>query len=145
MRMLIAAALAAAPWAAAADPAFGLWETENGKAVVEIAPCGASACGRIVWLRNPLGDDGALLRDRRNPDASLRDRPVCGMALLEGFTREGEADWRNGSIYSAENGKTYTANMALKDGALRLRGYVGVPLFGETQVWRRVYAAPGGC
>ena len=145
MKLLIAALLAAAPCLAAADPAFGLWRTENGKAVVEIGPCGASACGRIVWLRDPMGEDGAPLRDRRNPDAALRDRPVCGMALIEGFARDGEGVWEGGSIYSAENGKTYTANMKVEDGALRLRGYVGVPLFGETQVWGRVEAAPGAC
>ena len=35
--------------------------------------------------------------------------------------------------------KTYKANMGLQpDGTLRLRGYVGTPMFGETQIWTRV-------
>jgi uncharacterized protein (DUF2147 family) len=145
MRMMAAAAaLAAGAAAAQDDPAFGRWLTENGKAAVEIAPCGAQACGRIVWLADPLGPTGQPLRDRRNPDPALRDRTVCGMALLGGFTREGPGRWTGGEIYSAENGKTYSANMTVEDGRLRLRGYVGLPMFGETQVWTRDVGA-GGC
>jgi len=33
----------------------------------------------------------------------------------------------------------YTANISLQsDGTLRLRGYVGSPMFGETQIWTRI-------
>ena len=44
-----------------------------------------------------------------------------------------------GQIYNGENGKIYNANISLQpDGKLRLRGYVGSPMFGETQLWTRV-------
>ncbi len=47
--------------------------------------------------------------------------------------------FESGQIYNGENGKTYTANISLQpDGKLRLRGYVGSPMFGETQFWTRV-------
>ena len=47
--------------------------------------------------------------------------------------------FEDGKIYNGENGKIYNANISLQaDGTLRLRGYVGTPLFGETQVWTRV-------
>ena len=40
---------------------------------------------------------------------------------------------------NGENGKTYNANISLQpDGKLRLRGYVGTPMLGETQLWTRV-------
>jgi uncharacterized protein (DUF2147 family) len=42
-------------------------------------------------------------------------------------------------IYNAEDGKTYGANISLQpDGKLRLRGYVGTPILGETRLWTRV-------
>ncbi len=138
MRVLaMVVALAAGAAAAQEDPAFGRWLTEGAKAAVEIARCGARACGRIVWLADPMGPTGEPLRDRRNPDPALRDRAICGMALLGGFEREGPGRWSGGTIYSAENGKTYSANMTAEDDRLRLRGYVGLPVFGETQVWTR--------
>ena len=47
--------------------------------------------------------------------------------------------FEDGRIYNGENGKTYDANISLQpDGKLRLRGFVGTPMFGETQVWTRV-------
>jgi uncharacterized protein (DUF2147 family) len=146
MRMagLAAAALLTAG-AAAADPAMGFWRVEGGDAVVEIAPCGDSACGRIVWMAEPNAANGEPLRDANNPDAGLRGRAICGMEMVSGFARDGEGRWSGGEIYSPRNGKTYSANMTVEGGRLRLRGYVGVPLFGETQVWTREAAAPGGC
>jgi uncharacterized protein (DUF2147 family) len=47
--------------------------------------------------------------------------------------------FEGGQIYNASNGKTYNANITLQpDGRLGLRGYVGSPMFGETQVWTRI-------
>ena len=65
---------------------------------------------------------------------------VLGMPLIWGFKKTSDPNsFEDGHIYNGENGKTYTANISLQpDGKLRLRGYVGTPLFGETQVWTRV-------
>jgi uncharacterized protein (DUF2147 family) len=140
-----AAALLLAAGAAAADPAHGLWRVEGGDAVVEIAPCGDSVCGRIVWMAEPNLASGEPKRDQRNEDPARRDRPVCGMQMIGGFEQDGPGEWENGEIYNPRNGKTYSADMAVRGETLRLRGYVGVPLFGETQVWTREAAAPGAC
>ena len=57
-----------------------------------------------------------------------------GIAALLSFVIPGV-----GQIYNGENGKTYNANISLQpDGTLRLRGYVGSPMFGETQIWTRI-------
>ena len=81
-----------------------------------------------------------IATDWRNPDPALRSRKVIGSPVMWGFTQGSDPNtYDNGTIYSGENGKTYTANVSLQpDGRLRLRGYVGIPLFGETQVWTRV-------
>jgi uncharacterized protein (DUF2147 family) len=84
--------------------------------------------------------------DGQNPDLSLRFRPLCGLVILKGFKPSGEREWDDGSVYDPDNGKTYRANMALADnGALRLRGYIGIPLLGQTQVWTRAAPESGTC
>jgi len=128
---------------------FGTWLTASGVAQVKIAPCpdpkNGPLCGFIVGLINPKGPDGKVVppevaTDYRNENASLRGRKVIGMPLIWGFTKTNDPNtFENGQIYNGENGKMYNANISLQpDGTLRLRGYVGTPLFGETQVWTRV-------
>jgi len=126
--------------ASAATP-VGLWYAEGGAAQVAIEPCGGALCGRVVWLRSPLADDGCALRDRHNPDPSLRRRTVVGLEVLHGLQSRGDGTWSDGRIYDPSTGTTYTCQLTLDgENRLRLRGYVGVPLFGRTTTWTRVGA-----
>lgn len=128
---------ATAFWSAGVQAATGLWATEGGKSHVEIAPCGEKLCGSIVWLKEPLDDEGAAKTDKNNPDEALRDRPIVGLPLLAGFV-PGEAanEWVDGTIYNPEDGETYSCTMTLQsDGSLKVRGYVGLPIFGKSQIW----------
>jgi uncharacterized protein (DUF2147 family) len=141
------AMIAALPAVARAEPdATGQWLTESGRGIVEIYPCSEALCGKIVWLREPLTKEGAPVHDRNNPKPELQARPVCGMQIMGGFHRAGSGDWEDGWIYSPENGKTYHAKLKVPDAdTLDLRGYVGIPLFGETQHWKRDAAKRPSC
>ena len=55
---------------------IGTWATDGDKSHVEIANCGLKFCGIIVWLKDPLGDDGKLKHDANNPNKILRDRSI---------------------------------------------------------------------
>src|SRR5262249_24120991 len=123
---------------AAATP-LGLWYAEGGAAQVAIEPCGRALCGRVVWLRSPLDEEGCTLRDRNNPDPSLRHRPLEGLEILRGLTGRPDGTWADGEVYDPTTGNTYSCRGTL-DGEkrLRLRGYVGVPLLGRTATWFRV-------
>ena len=152
MRKLFLAALFAvfAPAVSAQTPSvMGTWLTASGVAQVRIGPCQNAAsgplCGFIVGLINPKGPDGVVVApdvatDYRNADPALRSRKVLGMPLIWGFKRTADPNaYDGGQIYNGENGKIYSANISLQaDGTLRLRGYVGSPMFGETQIWTRV-------
>jgi uncharacterized protein (DUF2147 family) len=128
----------ARPAAAQELSAFGRWLTEDGKGVVEMYPCGAELCGKVVWQSEPLDAHGAPHTDAMNPDEKLRFRLVCELQIVGGFKRKSAAEWQDGWIYDPQSGKTYTAQLKLRDPAtMDLRGYVGIPLFGETQVWTR--------
>jgi uncharacterized protein (DUF2147 family) len=150
-RLLIAAILTTLGSATSAQgpSVMGVWLTASGVAQVQIGPCadpaGGALCGFIVGLINPKRPDGQVVApeaatDYRNADPTLRSRKMIGMPLIWGFKKTAEPNvFEDGHIYNGENGKTYNANISLQpDGTLRLRGYVGSPMFGETQVWTRV-------
>lgn len=151
MRMLLcmAAALALPVMASAelnSDPAHGLWLTENERAIIAMAPCGDETCGRMVWVAEPTDERGSLKRDLRNADQAKRDRPICGLDLVGGLSREGEGAWAAGWLYNPKDGATYSAEVrALSPERLEVRGYLGVPLLGGSQVWKRVHDDRGGC
>jgi len=120
-----------------ADRILGVWVTEEGKARVEITRCGEQLCGTIIWLKEPR-KEGKEVLDDKNPDPTMRERPVLGMKFLWGFSYEGDGEYAGGEIYDAESGNTYKGKMSLADDTtLDLRGYVLIPLFGRTSRWTR--------
>lgn len=119
----------------------GLWvdhrESDKHKVGVLIEDCDDALCGRIYWLKKPLSG-GAPKRDQHNPDAALRDRPLCGLRILTGFQRTKDANWGAGNIYNPNDGRTFHSTISLQDdGSLRIRGYVGLPILGKTVEWVR--------
>ncbi len=149
MSAVVALCAPAAAWAQAQgkDAVFGTWLVENRNAIVQIAPCGDRACGNIVWLAAPRDEAGAAKLDFRNTDASLQARPICGMPMIGDFTYDsGSNRWNDGFIYNPEEGKTYKSTMHVReDGSLYVRGYVGVSMFGKSQIWTRTADNQGGC
>ncbi len=105
--LLLGALLAAAP-DPGAEAAIGRWKTETRGGIVEIQRCGASICGRIVT--SELLRTQPDLKDSKNPDPAQRNRPLKGLLILSGFTASGNA-WTGGSIYKADDGKTYKATV----------------------------------
>lgn len=117
---------------------LGRWIPPEEDSVVEIYRCGEHFCGRIAALERPLNEQGQPRVDINNRDESLKGRPLLGMELLRGFVQKGPSDFRDGQIYNPRDGKLYKAVLTLlENGALRVRGYVGVPLLGKTQLWTR--------
>ncbi len=117
--------------AAAPAPVTGRWLTEGGKAIVEVAPCGPSLCGRIVKVLKPRPGGPAV--DANNPDANLRRRPIEGIAILTGFTAKGNR-WA-GRIYDPESGRTYRSELNAQGNTLKVKGCYGP--FCRTQDWTR--------
>lgn len=58
--------------------------------------------------------------------------------MLNNFVFEGDNTWSDGTIYDPREGKTYSCKLTLKSpDQLNVRGYVGVALFGRTEIWTR--------
>jgi uncharacterized protein (DUF2147 family) len=117
---------------------IGRWVPLEQDSIIDIYLCGDEVCGRIVKLDEPMDDSGEAKVDLNNRDEALRGRPILGMELLTGFSSKKAGSYRGGRIYNPRDGKLYKAILTLlDDGTLKIRGYVGVPALGQTQVWSR--------
>jgi uncharacterized protein (DUF2147 family) len=136
---LLAAAFAVpAPRAAANTVPQGVWLIDS-KAAVQIYDCAGLMCGRILWLYVPRDPQGALDRDKNNPDPALRQRKLCGLTMISGLHANGPDRWKSGWFYNPDDGKTYRVSAQLKSAdVLVARIYLGVPLIGRTKTLARV-------
>jgi uncharacterized protein (DUF2147 family) len=64
---------------------------------------------------------------------------MLGLAIVTGMKRDG-LTYKEGSILDPRDGSVYHAEMELSaDGKeLGVRGYIGMPIFGQTQTWKRL-------
>jgi len=124
-------------FAAQAGSPKGIWLTESKKAHVEVYDCGDKLCGKIVWLKEPLNDKGLPKLDDKNEDETLRSKPLMGQNMISNMVADGENAWDDGTIYNAEDGKTYSSEMNMpNDKTLNVSGCV--LFFCKEQVWTRV-------
>ena len=122
--------------AAPADALLGKWwfPKKNGK--MEVRGEKGGYFGRVVAYDKP----DAL--DKNNPDPDLRTRPFVGIDMLRDFTYDGKKkQWSGGTIYDGDSGKSYNCTLWFENGdtsQLNARGYVGISIFGRTEVFVRV-------
>ena len=131
--------ISAAAGAAESASAVGFWVTQDHGAVVAIEPCSSGLCGHLVGLRTDR-PPGEVSVDDRNPDAAKRNVPRCGLLLMGSMKPAGDTPgkWQDGWVYDPESGNTYSGTIRLEGpNTLRLRGYVGIPLLGRTEIWTR--------
>jgi uncharacterized protein (DUF2147 family) len=109
--------------------------TETRHGIVEITPCGASICGRLIDSDSIRADPQR--RDIHNQDPAQRQRPLKGLMMLQGF-HGGASQWDGGSVYNPDDGGTYHGTLTMVDAnTLKVRGCVVWPLC-KSQVWKRV-------
>lgn len=137
---MVAAMICPTAWAQGVSPS-GLWKSideRTGKptAIIRITEIEGRLEGRIERVFPEPGESA-------NPVCSeckgeLKDRPVVGMIILTGLRHSGDA-YTEGQILDPDSGKLYRCTVRLLDGGkmLNIRGYIGIPLLGRTQVWLR--------
>jgi len=130
----LAGSVALAHAAGASPPTpLGDWITANHSAVVRIAPCGSDLCGQIV---------GIVLDHPTDPmPTGWLGQPQCGMIILQVAPvtdpDSGSTAW-SGSVLDARDGHVYHARIWLDASQnLHLRGWLGLPIFGQSQTWTR--------
>ena len=130
--------LFSAPSFAATKPLDGLWLTQDRDGVIAVSDCDGGLCARIVGVFLDRPDDPMPL--------DYRGVSQCGLPLITD-ARQIEANLWKGHILDPRNGTMYGAELHLDpNGNLALRGFVGIPLLGETQTWTRYTGAvPADC
>lgn len=122
----------------------GFWKTIDDvtgkpKSIVQISKGQDSQLiGKVVRLFPKQGED-VTKKVCKACAGSLHDKPIVGMEILKGLVPDG-GQWVNGKILDPANGKTYScsARLAANGEKLRVRGFIGMPLFGRSQTWERV-------
>lgn len=121
-----------------ADAIVGVWKNGEGTGMVQVYKKGDKYFGKLVWLKVPNDPDGKPRTDINNPEESLKTRPLKGLENLRDFSFKGENKWEGGRIYDPKTGNDYACEMKLIDeNTLEVRGFIGVSLFGRTDVWKR--------
>ncbi|WP_299665465.1 DUF2147 domain-containing protein [uncultured Polaribacter sp.] len=116
---------------------FGKWNSKNdaGKvdSVLEVYEKDGKAHAKVVEILNPNRKD-ALCQDCKG---EYKDQPILGLNILSGLEKDDD-EWSGGTVLDPRNGKVYKCYIKLvKPNKLKLRGYVGLSLFGKTAYWER--------
>jgi uncharacterized protein (DUF2147 family) len=123
-----------------ANDLVGVWLTGKKDGQVKIENIGGKYYGKIVWLKEPIDSTtGKMQLDKNNPVKSLRYYPIKGLRILKDFEFIEKGVWEEGTIYDPDNGKSYSCNITMSNkNTINIRGYIGISLFGRTDVWTRV-------
>lgn len=113
-----------------ADQIAGLYWSPKKDAKIEIYKKGEHYFGRSIWVANRR-------KDNKNPNEALKTREVLGIELLTNFSYD-DGVYNAGRIYDPESGKTYDCKMTLIGDNLKVRGYIGISLFGRTEIFQRI-------
>ena len=128
--------------ASASNPTgvMGDWTSPN-QSIVHVYPCGSNVCLKIARLSH----EAPSKLDAKNPDKSLRTRPLCGMNISTDFHQTDATHLDKGHLYDPESGRTYSGTIVADGDKLNLRGYIGISLLGRTEIWHRAPAANRRC
>ena len=87
--------------------------------------CNNELCATIEHIFVDEGTDPKSILDSNNKKKSLRNRPLIGINLLEGFEylQASETHYKEGKIYDPGRGRVFKSNLQLlKSGNLKVEG-----------------------
>tara|TARA_A100001011_G_C14297075_1_gene838949 strand:- start:2404 stop:2829 length:426 start_codon:yes stop_codon:yes gene_type:complete len=118
----------------------GVWLEEKKQSHIEIYKNKNGLYeGKVIWLAEPLDENGNIKKDKENPNPKLREKKLEGLIIIKELEATDDNKWGNGSIYDARSGKTYSLNATLKNNnTLFMRGYIGFSLIGKTTTWTKI-------
>lgn len=127
-------------WAQAISP-VGLWKniddkTGRPRALVRVAEAQGTLQGRIERVFPAPGESP----DPRcvKCEGANRNAPVGGLIIMTGLRKNGD-EYVDGEILDPDSGSTYRSKVKVLENGQKLsvRGYIGIPALGRTQVWVR--------
>lgn len=125
---------------------LGVWQTIDDitgkpRAIVEISETAEKTLvGRIMKVF-PI--PGQVTREYCTAcEGERHNQRIVGLTILEKIKRNKDRvdEWNNGEILDPKTGKLYHCNIRVAENGekLKVRGYIGLPLFGRTQTWLKL-------
>ena len=121
------------------DPAIGVWKTIDDKtnqpaSLIKIEEVNGSLEGVIIKTF-PRPNETPLVSCNLCKD-ELKDKPIIGLKIMSGLKQEKPGFRSGGKILDPKEGEYYKVKLSTEDGKkMDVRGYIGVPMLGRTQVW----------
>lgn len=120
----------------------GYWQTFDDKtkkpsSIIQIKKQGEFFFGKVVKAFPVPGEQKSSLCIYCH--GAKKNKPIIGLTIIEKMQCRNEK-CRGGTILDPRDGKVYRATLRLMHAGqyLKVHGYIGVALFGQTVVWQRV-------
>jgi uncharacterized protein (DUF2147 family) len=126
-------------YAQSADPAIGVWKTIDDKtnqpaSLIKIEQVNGVLEGTIIKTF-PRPNETPLVYCNLCKD-DRKDKPIVGMKIMTDLKQDESGAWSGGKILDPKEGEIYKVKIVTEDGKkMDVRGYIGIPLLGRTQVW----------
>ena len=117
---------------------FGKWHSKNDKtgkidSVIEIYEKEGKAFAKIIEVKDPKRQNAVC----NMCEGKNKGKKILGLNILTGLEKDYE-EWSGGTILDPRNGKVYKCYIELiNPNKLKVRGYIGISLFGVTAYWQK--------
>ncbi len=121
-----------------AQSALGIWKNIDDtdgveKSHIEIYEKDGKIYGKVIKLL-----PAATIITCKKCKGDKQNAPILDMIILRDLKKDGKK-WSGGMILDPAKGKEYRCFIALEnENKLKVRGYIGSPMFGRSQYWYRV-------
>jgi uncharacterized protein (DUF2147 family) len=109
-------------------------ETSKALSIIEIYEKGGEIYGKVHEILEE--------KDKKKIcvycDGEDKNKPIQGLIVIKGLNKKGN-EYKGGKILDPKSGNLYNCTIMLDEkDKLKVRGFIGISLFGRTQYWYRV-------
>ncbi|MEN8704150.1 MAG: DUF2147 domain-containing protein [Polaribacter sp.] len=121
-----------------AQSIFGKWNSTNDEtgeidSVIEIYKKNNKAFAKVVKIMDPSRQNSVCTAC----EGENKNKRILGLDILTGLEKNDD-EWSGGEILDPRNGSVYNCYIKLvKKDKLKIRGFIGVAIFGKTKYWER--------
>lgn len=119
---------------------LGDWREPEGS-IIRVERCDTGICLRLVSLSPTIPGT----KDVHNPDRAQRGRTLCDLVIGGQFRMTDANHAAGGWLYDPKSGNTYHGAVTAQGNILKLRGYIGLSVFGRTETWQRAPTMVAAC
>lgn len=122
------------------DAILGEWWTEGREGRIRFKRHKSGTyMGITTWRKPGKPTEDNPDTDIHNPDPKKRRRSTVGIVIIWNLTYDEDGEYTDGYVYNPRDGNTYRMKIEMVDrDTLEIRGYIGIPLLGQTQTWKRM-------